>query len=70
MKLKQTLKKAAPKLDRIVEEPDEMKDFFLDITKYEKQSVIKKGDIFKLCKLKEKETGNFFHRSIVDDENH
>lgn len=47
-------------MDRIVEEPDEMKDFFLDITKYEKQSVIKKGDIFKLCKLKEKETGNFF----------
>lgn len=54
------IEKAAPKMDRIVEEPDEMKDFFLYISKYEKQSVIKKGDIFKLCKLKEKETGNFF----------
>ena len=59
------IKKNEPKLNRIVEEEvDELKDFFLDISKFERKSIILKSDISKLYKLKEKKTGNFFTGQI------
>lgn len=57
-------KKNVSKSNKIVEETNDSITFFLDITKFERQSIIRKDYFSKLYLLKEKETGEIFTGNI------